>query len=357
MFEFRPDSNNVRTGGRTLIDNGVLYMDYTCTYIEFSFTGKRAEADIISDLCPSEDIFRAYMGVFADGEFIKRIKLDTASDTYVLYESTEEKTVTIRLMKLSEAAFAKAGVKSLRIDGKLLTPPAGKSRRIEFVGDSITCGYGIGAPCAEVGFSTETEEPLRGYAYNTAMACDADYQFVSWSGMGVVSGYVDETIEEPNDSWVFKDIYPYTDSGVENTLGREGHENHQKWDFSRFVPQVIVFAEGTNDHSWTRKKPERCRAFEEKYAEMAGIIRENNPDAYIVCTYGVMDDPLKDSIAAVVDRLRAAGDTKIEFLPLAPQDQENDGVGADWHPSAKTHQKMTEILSKRINTIFEEMGL
>ncbi|MBQ7990171.1 MAG: hypothetical protein IJ251_03855 [Oscillospiraceae bacterium] len=357
-MKFYPASENVRIGGRTLTEGNVLYMDYTCTFIEFSFTGRKALARIISDLCPSEDMFRAYMGIFVNGEFADRIKIDSAEDVYTLYESDDESTVTIRLMKLSEAAFAKTGVKEIEIDGKLLPPPLPCSqRRIEFVGDSITCGYGIGAKGGEEGFTTATEEPLRGYAYKSALRCGAEYQFVSWSGMGVVTAYVDESIQEPDDKWLFKDIYPYTDSGLENTLGREGHENHTIWDNKRFDPQIVVFAEGTNDHSWTRKIPERCERYEKALAETVGIIRKANPDAYIILTYGVMDDPLKDSIASVTSRLNEKGDDKVIFIPLTPQDAANDGVGADWHPSAATHEKMADVLSAEFEKIFKKLGI
>ena len=106
-------------------------------------------------------------------------------------------------------------------------------------------------------FSTETENPIKGYAYKTAQLCKSEFQYVSWSGMGVLSSWVDEKAEKPLDNWLITDIYPYTDSGLENTLGRDDHENHTKWDFSKYVPQVIVFNMGTKrpvmDKEDTRK--------------------------------------------------------------------------------------------------------
>ena len=357
-MEFFPSPDKVRIGGRTLTDNGVLYMDYTCTFCEFTFTGTRASAKIVSDLCPSEEIFRAHMGIFADGIFVRRFSIDEREQDVELWSSDAPKTVTIRIMKLSEAAFAKAGIKSIAIDGELLPPPAPASqRRIEFVGDSITCGYGIGAAGAEENFSTATEDPLRGYAYLTAQALGAEYQYVSWSGMGVVSGYVEETVEEPNQGWMFRDIYPYTDSGLENTLGRDSHDKHTKWDHSVFDPQIVVFAEGTNAHSWTRKIPERCAMYREYLSDMIRMIREAHPASYIVLTYGVMDDPLKDDIAAVTESFTAAGDDKIMFVPLAPQDEANDGVGADWHPSAATHKKVAAVMAEKLGQLFGKMGI
>lgn len=356
-ISFPADEKHVRTGGRTFDENGLRYIDYTCSFVEFEFEGTYAEADIISDLTPSEDMFRGWLAVFVNDEQTKRFKVDEKSGTYTLYESDEPGRVKIRIMKISEAAFAKIAIEKITVEGTLLPPPKPRSeRRIEFVGDSITCGYGIEGVWNVDTFSTETENPLKGYAYKTAKKCSAEYQYVSWSGMGVISCYVDEDAEKPLDGWLMRDIYPYNDSGLENTLGREGHENHRPWDFSKYVPQVVVFNDGTNDRSWTKDIPERREDFKAAYYEILEMIRKNNPEAYIVCTYGVMGDELAEEEISLVERFKREHDGKICFVRL-PVQLESDGIGADWHPSETTHEKVSDILAKKINEIFEGMGL
>ena len=357
MKTFPADEAFVRTQGRSITEKGVRYLDYTCSFIEFEFTGTYAAADIISDLMPDSDIFRAWAAVFIDDEKepSKRFRLDSKKERVEFFRAELPRRVRIRLMKLSEAAFAKMDI---IIDGEIHTPPCPKTqRRIEFVGDSITCGYGIDGIWNKDTFSTDTEAPLKGFAYKTAAKCCAEYQYVSWSGIGVLSAWVDENAEKPLDNWLMRDIYPYTDSGLENTLGREGHENHEKWDFSRYVPQVIVFNIGTNDHSWTKGLKDRQEDFRKAYREMLETIRKNNPGSHIICTYGVMGTTLLDAQRETVKEFAAeTGDSRIEYIPLPVQD-EADGIGADWHPSEKTHEKMSDILSTRINKIFEEQGL
>ena len=112
LHSFICTEDNVRIGGRTMLENDIRYMDYTCTYVEFTFTGTYAEAEIISDLTPSEDIFRSWAVVCINGSAqpAKRFKLDSKRAAYELYSSNKEETVTIRLMKVSEAAFSKMGV-------------------------------------------------------------------------------------------------------------------------------------------------------------------------------------------------------------------------------------------------------
>ena len=56
IFSFPADSSKVRISGRSLEKNGVRYIEYNNSFIEFEFVGTRASAEIISDLTPPEDI-------------------------------------------------------------------------------------------------------------------------------------------------------------------------------------------------------------------------------------------------------------------------------------------------------------
>lgn len=357
IIKFPADREHVRLGGRTFTEKDICYIDYTCTFAEFEFEGTYAEVSLISDLFPPEDIFRGWLAVFVNGQMTDRFKVDEKRMTYVLYKSDKPERVKIRLMKLSEAAFAKVGIESFGIEGKLLPPPAPEyERRIEFLGDSITCGYGVEGVWNKDTFSTATENPLKGYAYKTAQKCRAEFQYVSWSGMGVISCFVEENAEKPLDNWLMKDIYPYNDSGLENTLGREGHENHTPWDFTKYRPQIVVFNDGTNDRSWTKDIPERRRDFEKGYYEILELLREKNPQAYIVCTYGIMGNELEAEEIRQTERFKREHDDRICFVPL-PVQSETDGIGADWHPSETSHEKVSDILSAKLCEIFESMGL
>lgn len=359
IFSFPADSSKVRISGRSLEKNGVRYIDYTNSFIEFEFVGTSASAEIISDLTPPEDIYRAWAGVCVNGETVpsKIFKIDEKKAVYELYRSDKPQKTKIRLMKLSEAAFAKMGISEIHIDGELLPPPKPEyERRIEFVGDSITCGYGIDGIWNKDVFSTETENPIKGYAYKTALKCKAEFQYVSWSGMGVYSCWVDDKAEKPLDNWLIHDLYPYTDSPLEKSLGIEDHAHHTKWDFTSYIPQVIVFNMGTNDQSWTKHIKERCDTFCEKYYAFLEMLREKNPSSYIICTYGIMGTDLLEEEISCVDKFKREHDDRIKYVPL-PVQLESDGIGADWHPSEISHEKVSEILSKEVNAVFKSLGL
>ena len=48
------------------------------------------------------------------------------------------------------------------------------------------------------------------------------------------------------------------------------------------------------------------------------------------------------------------GDTKVKFFTLSMQDENKNGIAADWHPSEKTHEICAE---KAVRTIKETLGI
>ena len=50
-----------------------------------------------------------------------------------------------------------------------------KPLKIEVIGDSITCGYGVDDEDENHQFTTATEDVTKAYAYKTAKALDAEY--------------------------------------------------------------------------------------------------------------------------------------------------------------------------------------
>lgn len=335
---FKVDENNVRILGRTVSHSGVRYLNYSCCGIEFEFTGTKVSAVLWTDGARGLDEFKAWVAVFINGEEVpsKRFALDETECTYTLYESEVPHTATIRLIKLSEAAFAKVGVKSIEVEGGQKTiPTQPKQRKIEFIGDSITCGYGIEGIWNKDTFNTKQENPWEAYAAQTARYFNADFHCISWSGIGLISSWTEKDI--PNDEWLMPMLYAYTDIGIEKTLGLATYE---KWHNDRFKPDLIVINLGTNDASYTKKIKERMIQFGSAYYAFLQQIRSANPQAEIICTLGVMGDDLYTEIERQVTCYRKnEQDIKVHAMPFDLQ-VESDGIGADWHPSLRTQKHM-----------------
>lgn len=346
MKNFIADDKNVRPLGRTLFLNNIRYIDWCCSGVEFMFTGTEVSAEIWTDWVhdePWKDIFQAYYAVFVNDEKTpsKRFRINSGTERYEIYKSEKPETVRLRVIKLSEGAFSKTGIAGIFADGDI-SPTKPSGRRIEFIGDSITCGFGIEGSCAEEGFRTETENSSINYASLTAGNFGADHSLISWSSIGVYSSWSDDG--NINNSWVMPMLYDHTDLGLEGIIGIK---QHIEWDFEKFPPDVIVINLGTNDVSYTKDIPERLEGFERAYREFAAAIRRKNPDSYIICALGMMGDELFPQIENAALSLN---DKKIFTLHFDVQN-EKDGIGAEKHPNYITHRKAAEKLSEKISEI------
>lgn len=345
------EEKSVKVLGRTLMLEGVRYLNFSGAAIEFEFTGTKAEAVLWTDGASGEEIFKAWMAVFINEEEVpsKRFSLDVEEDAYVLYEGAKPEKVKIRLVKMSEAAFSKVGVKSITIDSNQMpVPTAYLDRKIEFIGDSITCGYGNEGVLNTDVFCTAQENPWDAYAAKTARHFHADYHLISWSGIGIISNWVSETEDKPLDHWLMPMLYQYTDAALSND---RKIENPEVWDHKRFIPDVIVINLGTNDTSYTRGIKERVNAFGEKYYQFLDYVRNHNVNTTIICTLGVMGQELCPEIQRQVEKFTLEKqDDNIHFMEFEVQ-KESDGIGADWHPSLLTHAKMSERLIAKIREV------
>lgn len=351
MNIYKADNSTVHVLGRTLYRNDERWLGYCCTGIEFEFTGKKLTAELKTDWLNDAEwkhIFQPYMAVYIDGnpEPEKRFAVEEGTGEYEILSSETEKNVRITLLKLSENAFSKVGIASLKADGCIKPVSPLFDRRIEFIGDSITCGFGIEAEHPWDGFRTSQENSRMNYASLTAGFFFAEYNLTSWTSIGVYSNSVKEDVNEPDDSWIMPKIYFYTDIATDGFLGADA-DTLEKWDFTSFRPQLIVVNLGTNDKDYTRGIKERTDAFKEAYVSFIRDVRKANPDSYILCTLGAMGQELCPQVEEAVTILN---DSRISFMPFDVQ-LESDGIGAEGHPSRITHRKMADKLISHIKRL------
>lgn len=349
-MRFTANETQTLITGRTLTVEDVRYLGYSGTSVSFTFVGKRASACLVSDAGSWPESLQARVAVYVNGEAepSQRITLTQKEQTCVLWEAAEPQETTITLIKYSEAAFGLCGIKWLETDSEaLLPPPARKTRRMEIIGDSITCGYGVEAQAATEPFHTATENPTKSYSLLTAAALDAEPSLVSWSGNGIISKFVGEDAEEPLLGGLMPELYPYTDLSASQRLLGDDPAAWEKWDFAGHAPDVILINLGTNDASWCKDVPERHEEFRQAYERFLRDVRSCNPGVPVVCLLGTMDTRLLGEVEAAA---RALADEDVHFLPL-PLQLAEDGNGADFHPSPVTHQKTVKLLVPFLRTL------
>ena len=258
----------------------------------------------------------------------------------------------VRIIKLSECAMSAVGIRAVWTEDQAQVRPVPvSSRRIEFVGDSITCGYGVDDEDCEHPFSTATEDVTKAYAYKTAMALGADYSMFSASGYGIISGYT----PDPSRREVSELLPPYYEAyGLsQDTFGGVSRPQELKWDFSRYVPDLVVLNLGTNDDSYCQDDPARQREYQREYKAFLRVLREHNPQAVIVCAFGLMGDRLYPFICQACEELmRETGDERLYTVRLPEQDG-SVGYAANYHPIERAHGLAAEELTARLREIMD----
>lgn len=345
-MRFQAIKENVKISGRTIYRDGVRYLGYSGTAVSFSFVGKKAVAHLISDIDQREEFHRAWVAVFIDDEDkpYKRFVLDQTEADYVLYESEEAKEVTLTIVKYSEPEYAVCGIAWLETDSDgLLSVPKAKQRKIQMVGDSITCGYGVEGAVTDEVHNTEKENPMKAYSLKSIRKLDAEVEIVAWNGKGVITEYIGDS-DIPDATWLVPMLYKYTDAGCERDYFHRNKEKWEEWEHSQFEPDLITVFLGTNDASYVREITERHECFKKAYVAFLEELHRIHPKAAIMCMLGTMDQRVCPAVECAVREFSSNyKDVNIEYLHLPPQD-EADGLGTFWHPSETTHEKVSELV-------------
>ncbi len=349
---YTANADNVKMLGRTYFNEDKLYCALSGSGAEFSFTGTKCTVVVKGDsgsMNASNADNQARVGIYVNGERIVDDMVDNAIETYDVFQSDTAKDVTVSVVKLSESPMSTIAIDKIKVTGSVIKPTPNKDKLIEFVGDSITCGYGIDDPDKDHHFSTKTEDVTKAYAYKTAQALDADYSMVSFSGYGIISGYSDGTKK------VSEQTVPQFYDKLGYSWGTNGSFVPAKtdWSFER-KPDIVVVNLGTNDDSYTKSKEDRCLEYQTEYVNFLKKIREKNPDAKILCTLGIMGDNLFPYVdAAAKSYSEETGDKNVYTMKFDVQNPA-DGYSADWHPSVTTHDKASEKLAAEIKKLLGE---
>ncbi len=342
---------NVKLIGRTYYDGERLWCGLSGSGVEFKFRGTRCEIKIGGDSIavsddPNNETNKARFAVYLNGVRIIDNIVRGKSRFYKVIESDGEVDAVITVVKLSEAAMSSLYISEINVNG-YVEPTENKQKLIEFIGDSITCGYGVDDEDENHNFSTATEDVTRAYAYRTAKALDVDYSMVSYSGYGIISGYTGDGVRNENE------ILPPHYEKLAYTIGDFGKVKPTElvWDFSYRQPDLILLNLGTNDDSFCLEDEEKRAEYCEQYVEFLKTVRKNNPHAKIVCSLGIMTDRLCPYVEKAASAYTAeTGDDNISTFRFDVQLLE-DGYVANFHPTSKTHRKAAEKLSAYLRTI------
>ena len=351
MNTYLPNTDNVKPLGRTCFIDNTLWLAFSGSGAAFHFRGTLARVAFLADdtaSIPGNENNHARVAVYVNGSRVVDEMMDAPRKEFVIFESEQAADCSVEIVKLSESAMSTVGIESISAETKDgIHPTAEKPHYIEFVGDSITCGYGMDDENPEHNFSTRTEDVTRAYSYRTAQALNADYSMVSLSGYGIISGYVNEG--EPQKPEQTVPQY-YEKLGFSYGKYLERTPETVKWTFDR-QPDLIVINLGTNDDSYALDHADRQEIYRASYTEFLKLVRSKNPQAKILCTLGIMGGRLFPFVEKAVAAYSAeTGDRNIACMKFEEQ-LASDGYAADWHPTAVTHGKAAEKLVRNIKEL------
>ncbi len=335
-----PDKYNVRPVGRTFYEGGVRYFSHSGSGLEFACRGEYATIKLIDD--SQGRYFQNHQpryAIYKNGFLVEEGVLTEAEKiSYITLDGYYVDTV-IKVVKLSEAQYSSMGVGEITLYGKnKIKPTKEKELKIEFIGDSITCGYGIDEMNENAPFSTATENFTKTYAYLTAEQLNADYSAVCFSGYGVYSGYTSNGILNAEDT-----VPLYYDKSSFLYGGRE-----TQWDFSEFQSDIVVINLGTNDASYCAKSLSGRQEFTRKYTDFIRQVRYHNPYAYIICILGDMNNALYSCIEqAVSNYINSVFDNRVTAMTIGYKMGENDIV-INGHPGYMSNVYAANELSSKI---------
>lgn len=222
-------------------------------------------------------------------------------------------------------------------EGRPLVPtPAPYTRWIEFIGDSITCGYGVLGTSSGCPFSADTESESLAYGALTAAALNAGHTAISWSGIGV---YRDSSGSTTDPMPVrYQRVLP--------------QDPESTWDF-HLAPDIVVINLGTNDYSYSH--PEPGDAYRTAMTDFTAMLRAKHPKAHIVVSVSaMMSGPRRAqkraALRAVVEARQSAGDDRISLFEFDEQ-ASADGYGCGYHPNQTTQRKGAEKLVAYIRAL------
>lgn len=368
-------ADKVRLIGRTLFDQdmGATFFNWTGSGFELSLIGTKVDIELVvqADYFPTEGTNLPWIAILIDEDRkpSRLIGLSEGTRTYTIYESRERETHRIRVIKRSENSKGRVGIKKIDIEGDILPVRPWEPRcRLEFIGDSITCGFGNETGKDNNLFSTLLENSFGTYSAIAADILGADYHSICISGIPLCKSYNENfKIVVPDfpdfipRQYAMEDSYEYIDRYHQES---NGGDRFEKWQFEIFRPDAIIVNLGTNDAFRVKASgndPEEERHFEKRYKAFLYMLRRlNGAQPMIGCTLGPMDYYLYDNILRAVEAYqKETGDGRVFCYKFGGIFLWEEGIGALDHPSMKTHERMgkelVDVLKKWLLPPIENM--
>jgi hypothetical protein len=309
---------------------------------KFSYSGVSIRACFTGTsigIIMNDNVGQNYYNVIIDGRLLDTLRATTGEKTYSLAGGLANTTHEIELFKRTEEMFGKTQFFGFVVDeGATLTGLYHiRDRLIEFIGNSITCGYGNEGINGGT-FGPTTENHYMTYAAVTSRNFNARHLAVCKSGIGIYRNYAGPSTG--NDDCMtnyYTRIFLYDATPI--------------YSFSD-QPDLVCIDLGTNDFSTPGGD---SALFVNNYFRLIDTIQAKYTMPDIVCLLGPMlSDPtltqVRNYITTVVDSANNKGKGNVYFFEMSPQTG-SLGIGIDYHPTVAQHKKNGMELTEYIKSL------
>ena len=309
-------------GVRNLKSSAVINADWTCSGIEF-FADCEGELSL-KVMSEKPCYYRAYV----DG-----VPYQNGNTPYFTVEGTstikiqgiEKGKHLFRFIKVTGYTLANTALRSISLCGEICNEaPVDNGLYLEFVGDSICCGWGV-LPDAQGEYkgTYDCQDGSLAYPYLISNDLGADYSITALSGQGLLCG-------NPGMTLGYK--YACYGKNPDTTYGFERKAN------------AVIINIGTNDYSQQEKLGIDSDDFLRSYSSLISYIREvNGSDCKIILVYNVMNDTFSNAVRQAAKD--AGGESAGVFVYMAKRTSRERGNS---HPSINENKKYAEDIGAYI---------
>lgn len=346
------NDSNITFIGRVDVQSKAVHFAHAGIQIKFKFKGTSLKFGLedISDGTPEHQNF---YNIYINGKKLDSIEINPAKRWYKIPYNFNNKVCEVELFKRTEAMVAGARFLGLKTNnGATISKVERLKRKIEWVGDSFTAGYGnlvsIAPPPSGnpgTGFHAKNQDNSLAWGALASNAVNAEYECNVFSGRGVYRNW--DNSEEGTVPSFYNQISP------------NPNEGKVEWDFSKHQPDLVVINLGQNDFGpethQTVVMTDSAR-FVNAYIDLLNNVQQKNPTAKIlVIIGGGMSDyyPAKLKrlsrsrrfIYDAVNTFKAKNTTTIKTFELKTV---TPPYGEDWHPTLAAHQIMAKQVTEEI---------